>query len=194
MDIETHRAPGTNLVYLRTLKCASTFYSELFLANGWIKQTTKDIDWNRDYVFSFIMDPYVRHIKGLVEDIVSLKIDQVLLDTFDEVIWSNLPWIGIHSIPITMRLIDIYERIDWIPIDGEHPKHEDITDALLKKYEIELDWGIDVPRNESDEYKHALFKKLLELSKFKHDKFNLYFKDQELYKQALAKYQVKTYD
>ena len=48
MDIETHRAPGTNLVYLRTLKCASTFYSELFLANGWIKQTTKDIDWNRD--------------------------------------------------------------------------------------------------------------------------------------------------
>ena len=55
------------LVYLRTLKCASTFFWQSFTKFGWVEIEFDKIDWQKQQVFSHIMHPTQRRLKGISE-------------------------------------------------------------------------------------------------------------------------------
>jgi len=157
--IEIYR--HNRLVYLRTLKCASTFYSSLFESNHWKKQTILDIDWTRDHVFSFIMDPMERRLKGLAEFLVMDSSHQELLEIIK--IWPKISYLDFHSMPYSIIYKDFYNQIDWIPVDHPEFKSQDLVKILLRDNNVSLDWMcIDLHR--SSEHKQEIYNKIKELS------------------------------
>ena len=64
-----------NLVYHRSNKCAGTFFSELFLKNGWQEIQADQIN-NSDVHFGIIIDPVVRRAKAITERIFMANIKE----------------------------------------------------------------------------------------------------------------------
>ena len=192
--MEFFRHPDHNVGYLRSLKCGSTYYTNIFKANGWIQQGINDINWDRDDVFSFIIHPYVRHIKGMVEDIAAWGLENIMFNNLGKFHWRQIPWLDSHSMPLSVMFKDECDKIDWIPIDGQFPKGEQLLENKLAKYGITIDWEFDVDRYESGEYKNNLFSKLLELSSGKEEKFKYFCRDWELYDRAVLNHSVTLYN
>lgn len=189
-NIHFYRAPEKNIGFIRNDKCGSTFFSNIFKANGWIRESSEDIDWDQDHVFSFIMDPYVRHVKGMVEDAVLMGSEKLMLQNFGLRFWQNISWIGSHSMPMSVKFGDCINQIDWIPIDIGLDSTEDIVDQLLKPYNIKVEWSIEVDRNESSPYEKEMFEKFSQLlnSDQKHKLLSQVCLDYEIYKKSIEKY------
>lgn len=134
-DIETYRKGP--LVYLRTLKCASTYYSEEFKRNGWIQESFEDINWEKDHVFSFIMDPLDRRIKGLAEFITMYPKTECLLDQ-PSIFWQKLACLDLHSVPYHLTYHGYVRKIDWIPIDNPNYTSEELVIKLCRYHNIDL--------------------------------------------------------
>jgi len=180
-----------NIGFIRNDKCASTYFSNIFKANGWVEECSDDIDWSNDQVFSFIMDPYVRHIKGMVEDVVAMGSEKLMLQYFGIQLWHNIPWIGLNSMPMSIKFKDKINSINWIPIDIGISNTEIIVDELLKAYNVMVDWNIDVDRNESSEYEKELFQKfsLMSNSQEKQILLKIICQDYDIYQKSVEKYQ-----
>lgn len=157
--IETYR--HDQLVYLRTLKCASTFYSSLFKSNYWQKQKISDIDWNHDHVFSFIMDPMERRLKGLAEFLSMYPTHRALLEITE--IWPKISYFDYHSMPYSVSYKDYCGQIDWIPIDHPEFKSQDLVKILLRDNGVKFDWAVSDPHQSSD-HKQQIYNKIKELS------------------------------
>ena len=149
------------LVYLRTLKCASTFYSSLFQSNNWETQTILDIDWKQDHVFSFIMNPTERRLKGLTEFIVMNPDFQNLLEIKE--IWPKISYLDFHSVPYSVCYKNLCDKIDWIPIDHPEFKSEVLVDILLSDNNISLDWSTN-NFHQSTDLKKEIYSKIKVLS------------------------------
>lgn len=181
--VATFRPPGRNVVFVRNNKCASTFYSNIFTANGWVTENLSTVDWSHDRVFSVISDPYVRYVKGLVQDLCDRGLERVTLSMMGRTFWHSLPWIGDHSMPVSVKFDGYCDRIDWIPIDAKRLGEEIITD-LLRSHDVTVDWSIPVFRNESDDYKKKLFHEVSDRVNCE-EKQQLLARDYELYHQAI---------
>ena len=148
------------VVYIRTLKCASTFYSTLFESNHWQTQTLLDIDWDFDHVFSFIMDPMERRLKGLAEFIMTLD-HRDLLEVTE--FWPMVSYLDFHSMPYTMTYKNFCNKIDWIPIDHPEFKSEHLVEILLRDNNISLDWSFTESHRSTDR-KKEVYNKIKSLS------------------------------
>ena len=130
-----YRAPATtDLIYFSCNKCASTLYDQLFEKLEWNKITTADIDWNNDFVFSYIRNPVVRHRKGIVEGIFSFYpyMKQVFNNNLQHLEFlANITSIEPHSYSIHRMLGDNALKMHWLPIDTE-VDHKQETFNLLK--------------------------------------------------------------
>ncbi len=114
----THIYRHQQLVYVGTLKCASTFYSTLLMDNGWKQIGWDEIDWQQDHVFGFILDPIRRWFKGIQEDIQSQE-SRSFAHTAYQVIenyWSHSFLVTNHTLPITTALGQHAWQVDWIPL------------------------------------------------------------------------------
>jgi hypothetical protein len=189
-SVTFYRAPEKNVVYVRNDKCASTFFTNMFVANGWKNEPAHNLDWKKDFVFGFIMDPYVRHVKGLVEDAVQMGVEKIMLTNLGIKFWQNLPWIGSHSMPMSVKFGEKFQHINWIPIDIGLTSTEKIVDRLLAPYNLKVNWNFEVDRNESLDYEKQLFHKFNELcnSQEKHALLKNICQDYQVYEQAVEKY------
>ena len=151
-----------NLVYLETLKCASTYYFDIFENNGWVKHTADKIDWDNDHVFSFIMEPLERRLKGLTEYITFFPKYMPLLD-LDQQFWSNLLYLNEHSMPYTLSFHRHAYQIDWIPIDREYSSDR-LLEKLVEKYNITLSGLYSDKKNVSSAKKLAVYEKIKALT------------------------------
>jgi hypothetical protein len=136
------------------------------------------------------MDPYIRHVKGLVEDIVGIGLEKVMLANLGMKFWHNLSWVGSHSMPMSIKFGSRIHDINWIPIDIGLASTENIVDELLKPYNITINWNIPVNRNESTDYKKELFCKFSQLSNSeeKQHLLKVICRDYDVYQQATEKY------
>lgn len=165
------------LVYLRNFKCASTFYSSLFERNHWKRQTVLDIDWDHDHVFSFIMDPMERRLKGLAQFIWQEKSLQALLENPE--FWYRTSFLDYHSMPYTLTYRNFCDRIDWIPIDHPEFKSEDLVKIMLDDKNISLDWST-VKSNKSPEDKLEIYNKIKKFDS-NWEVYHIFEEDQILY-------------
>jgi hypothetical protein len=150
-----HIYRNKNLVYLATLKAASTFYSTVVLANGWDTIAFGDIDWHHDHVFGFIIDPFTKYIKALAEDYFNEEIETIVNGSEDWIadpeFQKLLPAIlsrhkeqclilTHHSLPLSITLDDYANLVDWIPIDIG-VSSVDLFTKLCKQYTITIDYS-----------------------------------------------------
>lgn len=193
-DLAFYRPPGKRIGFIRNDKCGSTYFANIFEANGWMIESAENIDWQIDHVFSFIMDPYVRHVKGMVEDAIAVGSEKIMIQNFGKMFWENIPWLGTHSMPISVKFGKLADNIDWIPIDIGIPSTEDIVDQLLKTHDEEIDWSIPVDRNESSPYEKEMFKIFAEMlnSANKAELLNHRCQDYKIYKKTIDKYKIFT--
>jgi hypothetical protein len=148
------------LVYVNSPKCASTFYRSLLINNGWQDDKFTNIDWTKDHVFGFIMEPWKLRAKGIAEDLLtSYSVEQYLLNNLGKKFWEDHLTFGTHSIPISMRWSGYTDRIDWIPLDL--PVNADtLLKKLLEKYHIVLDYSVATHQHKTEKYKQEIFKKI----------------------------------
>lgn len=129
-----------NLVYIRTHKCASTFYMDVLTHNQWDSISESEVDWHNDHVFGFLLDPVQRYVKGIIEDIYNN--DTLLHSTLefyrDHQAQSLL--YTLHSFPLSLYYgRDVVGKIDWIPLNQSVPS-EVLFEKLCEKHAINIEW------------------------------------------------------
>lgn len=127
-----------HLVYVRNLKCASTFFWHNFLSTfGWQEIEWAHIDWQTQRVFGHVLDPLQRRIKGMAEYIHMSGLTEEFKKNqkFRQFI-INIPVLDQHSASYFDWFGTAAWHIDWIPIDPDHSKTVKYTDTLLEHYRI----------------------------------------------------------
>ena len=129
--------PSGLLVYLRTLKCASTFFYNNFMQTfGWREIAWVDINWHRQKVFSHMLDPVKRRHKAVAEyiDLCSLNTPEFMQNPNVQRFIRYIPVMDDHS----SSYHDLYGyacySIDWIPLSGDHLTNILCTEMLCESY------------------------------------------------------------
>jgi hypothetical protein len=202
-EYNVHIFRKNNLVYIATPKCGSTYYVSLILANGWRRIFLSDINWNRDHVIAFIRDVKERYVQGLVQDLYQTQsIEGVVPESFKEVLEKTQSFLlnhkrdflitGFHSLPFTVMLTDLCDKIDWIPICPNFDHHKLFLEICIRHncpILVTEDENID-PHYSSEEKKNLT----KELAKFVDEScllFRLFYSgDQSIYNRAKSKYNI----
>lgn len=122
-----------NIVYLRTLKCASTFFYWNFTKNfNWQEISWSDIDWENDHVFSHMLEPVQRRHKALAERLCMFGLGQQYLSdpNLQQCLEHSLN-LDQHSESYTTRYGTAVNRIDWIPLQSDPEINVKLTEKLL---------------------------------------------------------------
>jgi hypothetical protein len=137
-----------NLVYVRNLKCASTFfYENLLNVLGWKKTSYDDINWELDHVFGHLIDPVERRHKGVAEfiDMCGLT-DKFVNDDQLQSLLRATPFLDRHAVSYTNIFKEKCYSIDWIPlVSSAHNDNILNTQKLLKYYGHNIamaDWDL----------------------------------------------------
>lgn len=199
-----------NLVYLASLKAASTFYITLLLSNGWDTITFDSIDWTTDHVFGFISEPVARYIKAVTEDFFNEEIyieetEEIIPDVeFQDLLTKILSKhktqclvLTHHSLPLSVTLGDYVKKVDWIPLSDDIPSDKLFT-KLCEKYTITLDYTSEnIDHHVSNGYKVSIFDELRSLfGEGNYFRDMVLAKDIDLYNDVKSKINVngKTWD
>lgn len=187
-------ARWNNLVYARTLKCGSEFFYKNFTQTaGWEPCRWADIDWNRDSVFSYVMDPVKRRHKGISEFLIQTNSVDLLFSSvpFQAVI-AQVPCLDDHSASLHNIYGDRIQNIEWLPIVADHSVAIRATDALLQRHGHQsIKWNSAFAHTTAN-YMDNIYNRVKELwdSTFINDYVRFYFeKDIELFQRVAASYE-----
>jgi hypothetical protein len=145
------------VVYIRNLKCASTFFYGNFLSvQKWWNIKWDDINWGNQHVFSHIMHPVERRHKGVAEYITLHKLDDTFKQSYDmQRLIKHVPMLDEHSASYHDTFGRHCYHIDWIPISGySNAEVIALTEKLLKVYGIrKFNWDYTQVHSSSPEQK-----------------------------------------
>ena len=132
-----------NLVYIRMLKCASSFFHNNFQDWGWNLIEFDSIDWHQHHVFAHMLDPLERRYKGAAEYIQMCNMQDVFHNNPDfKKFVSTIPVFDEHTASYYSQLGDYCEQIDWIPISNRTPEQTTrLTEMLLQEHNISGQWN-----------------------------------------------------
>lgn len=127
------------LVYVRNLKCASTFFGSSFLSKWrWEPIKWSEINWSTQHVFSHMLDPIERRIKGIAEYIDTYKVNDLFNTNqqFQQFV-VNAVALDEHTLSYHDTFGNLVYHIDWIPLSGyTHEQTIAFTERLLRHYGI----------------------------------------------------------
>lgn len=130
---------GGSLVYVKNLKCASTFFGSSFV-NCWRWEPIlwSDIDWDYHHVFGHMLDPVQRRFKGLAEYINMHNLNELFLnDTNFQNFVTNAVVLDEHTSSYHDTFGQSVYHIDWIPItDYTHNQVIEFTERLMRFHGI----------------------------------------------------------
>ena len=141
-----------NLVYVSTMKCAHQFYCHVAEKNYWDPFNFKDIDWQKDHVFGFIMDPIELYLKGLAEDLDTDRHIELYKELYNINYSRNIILLTAHSIPPSIRYQEYRYKIDWIPMVSK-PNTEYFFKKVCNHHGIDIEIPADVDRHVSSRSK-----------------------------------------
>jgi hypothetical protein len=133
-----HIFKKNNLVLINTFKNASTFYSNLCMANDWKRIYFSEIDFNKNIIIGFVSDPTLKYSKGILEDV--LNADKLgLLDyvkKFINKMHKHFILIqSFHTLSAIQILGNFNNKINWIPIDKDIDSYK-IFDEICIQHDI----------------------------------------------------------
>lgn len=124
------------LVYVRSLKTASTFfYNNLIQRYGWEEINFNDIDWDRQRVFSHIIDPIERRHKAVAEYLSMTHNVELFYSTpsFRQML-TTLPLLDVHSTSLHEYFGSRTRNIDWIPLTEDRHNNIRVTERIMNEY------------------------------------------------------------
>ena len=129
-----------SLIYVRTFKCASTFFCDNFGRSGWSLIDWDDIDWEQHHVFSFMMDPVERRHRGVLQHLRNCElVADYIRDTRLQALIERATRLEAHSFTYHDQYGSRVNQVDWIPLYADHQ-------ANIKSVEKMLRWfGCEVP-------------------------------------------------
>jgi hypothetical protein len=136
------------MVYVRNLKCASTFFGSSFEKYWrWEPILWGDINWKYQHVFGHMLDPLERRIKGIAEYINLHSLHELFHSdiNFQDFVKNTVAF-DEHSNSYYDTFGNLVYHIDWIPISGyTHEQVIEFTERLMRHYGIRTlknwDWG-----------------------------------------------------
>jgi len=129
-----YRSPNSKLVYIPVLKNASSYYDWVFSQANWTEIQYKDIHPDEDYLFGFISEPMTRYVKGVVQDMISHGSENILCNMLGVKFWEFAPILGIHSVPMTVIYPELYNKINWIPLDHRKINAKEVLQDILNTH------------------------------------------------------------
>jgi hypothetical protein len=127
------------MVYVRNLKCASTFFGSSFEKFWrWEPIRWSDIDWKTQHVFGHMLDPVERRFKGIAEYINMHNLNELFHSNVDfQNFVKNVVSFDEHSNSYYDTFGNLVHHIDWIPISGyTHEQVIGFTERLMRHYGI----------------------------------------------------------
>jgi hypothetical protein len=112
------QSPTKSLVYVPTLKCASSYYAKVLSSHNWTPIKLQDIDFRIQTVFGFLLHPTTRYAKGAATDLFEVGIENLVMNFIGARFWEYPPILGVHTVPVTMIYKNIYKKIHWLPLDN----------------------------------------------------------------------------
>lgn len=136
--IQTYRQG--NLVYVRNLKCASTFFSNVFESSGWQRILYSSINWDQDHVFGHIREPIYRRSMGIVERVTMCKLlEELINDSRMSNLLCTASVLDEHTVPYLDYFGPQGWKIDWIPLIGGVDQNILMTKKLLESHNVVID-------------------------------------------------------
>lgn len=129
-----------NLVYVRNLKCASTFFSNVFESASWQRILYSSINWEQDHVFGHIREPIYRRSLGIVERVTQCGLlEELINDPRMGNLLRTAPALDEHTIPYLDYFGPQGWKIDWIPLIGGVDQNILMTKKLLESHNVAID-------------------------------------------------------
>lgn len=126
-------------VYVRNLKCASTFFYKNLFDMGWY-QVDLDSATDNDIIFSHILDPIQRRHQGMAEYIaMSGLAERFCHDEKLQDLLRYAPVLDRHSLPYQWSFGSWVDRIDWIPLHGSNEDNIIRTQNWLNSRGLKID-------------------------------------------------------
>lgn len=133
------------LVYVPVMKCAHTYYTDVFKQQGWIPKNIWDLDLTTLHAFGLIMHPLTRRLKGITQSlIVSFDHDptQVIALLQQKNVAEFVQSIAItdgHTMPYSVTYDTKLSQIHWIPMDclSDNAIKQEIT-TFCKTHGVEV--------------------------------------------------------
>lgn len=184
--------PGTfrykNIVYVRTTRCASNYIKRILIQLNFKNIKFNSIK-NTDKVFTFIIDPFERRVKGLTYLLDELKAYSLIKNPQFKKFIKSTCVAGIDTLPYYLQYRNILNQTLFLPI---HKKYQIID--LLKKYFyqhcpelLQIKFNENVWRNKADkirEYQYRHVKTILKNNKLVKNTLDL---DNKIWKEAVSK-------
>lgn len=128
-----------HLVYVRNLKCASTFFGASFeKCWRWEPILWSNINWRIQHVFGHMLDPIERRFKGLAEyiNMHGLNDNFQCNQQFQDFV-KNAVVLDEHTSSYHDTFGNLVYHIDWIPLsDYTHEQVIGFTEKLMRHYGI----------------------------------------------------------
>lgn len=144
-----------NFVFVNIPKCGSTHYQEFFLDRlGWkIFVPDRYQDLENLTIFGLMMDPHLRYLKGITE-FLWMNAGKSLRATYTALLFPDT-----HSLPVSLVLGPLMDRIAWIPMDNLSDQEvKQCMNNLFKKKKSNLTVPTThISRHISSPEKRALF-------------------------------------
>lgn len=180
-----------NLVYLRTLKCASTFFYWNFTKHlGWTETHWNAIDWQNDHVFTHMLDPVERRHKAIAERLHMHRLGSLYLENPDLQAALQHAWqLDEHNESYCTRYGTAVNHIDWIPLSDNNRENIRRTEKLIEFHQpgtMPIQWDMNfahyadhnkkaVETRLRQSWQEGLYKGLIEWQQFQYaDDMNLY--------------------
>lgn len=128
-----------NYVYVRNLKCASTFFYNNLIELGWTQSDLESVT-DKDCVFGHISDPVQRRHQGVAEyiDMCGLTA-RFCQDPELQSLLQYAPVLDRHSLPYQWSFGSWVDRINWIPLHGTYEDNIVRTQSWLEQQGLDID-------------------------------------------------------
>ena len=183
------QSPNKKLVYIPTLKCASSYFGKTLADdNNWQQITINEVDWTNQTVFGFLLHPRLRYAKGAATDMFDVGIENIVMTYVGARFWEYPPILGVHTVPITQVYKDVYHQVHWIPLDCEYIDYSKEIVELCKKHNEQITLP-NRKENVSTEHQKAIYTKIEKLIAGPGESWYnmLYPEDIELYNRVTKK-------
>ena len=127
-----------NVVYVPNLKCASIFFGRNFLDNfKWDPIQYEDIDWENQVVFSHILEPIKRRVKGQAEYVQWMQLtDKFINDPILQVALHNALCTDLHVATYHHTFEDKLHKINFLPLLDDQMANIAATNEWLSQHGI----------------------------------------------------------
>lgn len=158
-----------DVVYVPVMKCANTYYVNLFHnLNNWKQVNLSELNLDSVYLFGLMLHPLTRRIKGIVEILsqsygsdykkILLQLQQPEFATFI----GQVSTVDAHTIPYSILFGDLLNKIKWIPIELFSDRE---LQQQIKQFTDFHNVTVNFPeiitrKNQSNKYKTQCFEQL----------------------------------